>query len=52
MNEAREKARIGMANGEEKYPPMKDKGRSVVAIRHHADALERGRSGYSPRCSW
>ena len=38
MNEAREKARIGMANGEEKYLPMKDKGVQRRYIRDYVDA--------------
>lgn len=38
MNEAREKARIGMANGEEKYLPTKDKGVQRRFIRDYVDA--------------
>lgn len=38
MNEAREKARIGMANGEEKYLPLKDKGVQRRYIRDYVDA--------------
>ncbi len=38
MSEAREKARIGMANGDEKYLPMKDKGVQRRYIRDYVDA--------------
>jgi uncharacterized integral membrane protein len=38
MNEAREKARVGMANGEEKYLPTKDKGVQRRYIRDYVDA--------------
>ncbi len=38
MNEAREKARVGMANGEEKYLPTKDKGAQRRYIRDYVDA--------------
>ena len=38
MNEAREKARIGMANGEEKFLPTKDKGVQRRYIRDYVDA--------------
>jgi hypothetical protein len=38
MNEARERARIGMANGEEKYLPLKDKGVQRRYIRDYVDA--------------
>lgn len=38
MAESREKARIGMANGEEKYLPMKDRGVQRRYIRDHFDA--------------
>lgn len=38
MNEQREKARIGMANGDEKYLPMKDKGVQRRFIRDYLDA--------------
>ena len=38
MNEAREKARLGMANGEEKYLPIKDKGVQRRYIRDYVDA--------------
>lgn len=38
MNEAREKARIGMANGDEKYLPLKDKGVQRRYIRDYVDA--------------
>lgn len=38
MNEAREKARVGMAKGEEKYLPMKDKGVQRRYIRDYVDA--------------
>ena len=37
-NEAREKARLGMANGEEKYLPIKDKGVQRRYIRDYVDA--------------
>jgi hypothetical protein len=36
--EAREKARIGMANGDEKYLPMRDKGVQRRFIRDYVDA--------------
>lgn len=38
MNEAREKARVGMANGDEKFLPMKDKGAQRRYIRDYVDA--------------
>ena len=38
MNEAREKARVGMANGEEKFLPMRDKGVQRRFIRDYVDA--------------
>jgi uncharacterized integral membrane protein len=38
MNEAREKARVGMANGEEKFLPTKDKGVQRRFIRDYVDA--------------
>jgi hypothetical protein len=38
MNEAREKARLGMANGDEKYLPTKDKGVQRRYIRDYVDA--------------
>lgn len=38
MREAREKARIGMANGEEKFLPLKDKGVQRRYIRDYVDA--------------
>ena len=38
VNEAREKARVGMANGEEKYLPMRDKGVQRRFIRDYVDA--------------
>lgn len=38
MNEAREKARVGMANGDEKFLPMRDKGVQRRFIRDYVDA--------------
>jgi len=38
MNSARDRARIGMANGEEKYLPAKDKGPQKRFIRDYVDA--------------
>jgi len=38
MNEAREKARVGMANGEEKFLPIRDKGVQRRYIRDYIDA--------------
>ena len=38
MNEAREKARIGMANGDEKFLPIRDKGVQRRYIRDYVDA--------------
>ena len=38
MSEAREKARVGMANGDEKYLPIKDKGVQRRYIRDYVDA--------------
>ncbi|HEY0260325.1 MAG TPA: DUF3043 domain-containing protein [Lacisediminihabitans sp.] len=38
MAEAREKARIGMANGDEKYLPIRDKGPQRRFIRDYIDA--------------
>lgn len=38
MAEAREKARIGMANGEERYLPMRDRGPQRRFIRDYVDA--------------
>jgi hypothetical protein len=38
MNEAREKARVGMANGEEKFLPTRDKGVQRRYIRDYIDA--------------
>lgn len=37
-NEARDKARIGMANGEEKFLPVRDKGAQRRYIRDYVDA--------------
>ena len=38
MNEAREKARVGMANGDEKFLPIRDKGAQRRYIRDYIDA--------------
>lgn len=38
MNAAREKARIGMANGDEKYLPQRDKGPQKRWVRDYVDA--------------
>jgi hypothetical protein len=38
MNEARERARIGMANGEERYLPTRDKGPQKKFVRDYVDA--------------
>ena len=38
MNEAREKARVGMANGDEKFLPIRDKGVQRRFIRDYVDA--------------
>ena len=38
MQAARERARIGMANGEEKYLPMRDKGPQKKYVRDYIDA--------------
>ena len=38
MQAARERARIGMANGEEKYLPMRDKGPQKKYVRDYVDA--------------
>jgi hypothetical protein len=38
MNEQRERARIGMANGEEKYLPIRDKGPQKRYVRDYIDA--------------
>jgi hypothetical protein len=38
MAEARDKARVGMANGEEKYLPIRDKGPQRRFIRDYIDA--------------
>ena len=38
MNEARETARVGMANGDEKFLPMRDKGVQRRYIRDYVDA--------------
>lgn len=38
MNEARDRARIGMANGEERYLPTRDKGPQKKFIRDYVDA--------------
>jgi hypothetical protein len=38
MNEARDRARIGMANGEERYLPARDKGPQKKFIRDYVDA--------------
>ena len=38
INEAREKARVGMANGEEKFLPIRDKGVQRRYIRDYIDA--------------
>ena len=37
-NDARERARIGMANGEEKYLPVRDKGPQKRYVRDYIDA--------------
>jgi hypothetical protein len=37
-NEARERARIGMANGEERYLPQRDKGAQRRYVRDYVDA--------------
>ena len=36
--DARERARIGMANGEEKYLPMRDRGEQKRYVRDYVDA--------------
>lgn len=38
MNSEREKARIGLANGEERYLPAKDRGEQRRFVRDHVDA--------------
>ncbi|KQV25129.1 MULTISPECIES: DUF3043 domain-containing protein [unclassified Microcella] len=38
MNEARDRARIGMANGEERYLPTRDKGPQKRFVRDYVDA--------------
>lgn len=38
MNAARERARIGMANGEEKYLPQRDRGPQKKWVRDYVDA--------------
>src|SRR4051812_45926641 len=38
MAEARERARIGMARGEEKYLPMRDRGPQKKYVRDYVDA--------------
>lgn len=38
VNAARERARIGMANGEEKYLPLRDKGPQKRWVRDYVDA--------------
>ena len=38
INEAREKARVGMANGDEKFLPIRDKGVQRRYIRDYTDA--------------
>ena len=38
INEAREKARVGMANGDEKFLPIRDKGAQRRYIRDYTDA--------------
>jgi len=38
MREKRERARVGMANGEEKYLPMRDRGPQKRFVRDYMDA--------------
>lgn len=38
MNEARDRARVGMANGEERYLPTRDKGPQKKFVRDYVDA--------------
>lgn len=38
LNERRERARVGMANGEEKYLPARDQGPQRRFVRDHVDA--------------
>jgi hypothetical protein len=38
MNEARDRARLGMANGEERYLPARDKGPQKKFVRDYVDA--------------
>lgn len=38
MNEARDRARVGMANGEERYLPTRDKGQQKKFVRDYVDA--------------
>lgn len=38
LNSEREKARVGMANGEERYLPAKDRGEQRRFVRDHIDA--------------